>query len=379
MSTASPDKPPRKNKKNREPLSEADPTESEKPRKSKKVKADKPAATSSVDTDASHPLVEPEKTEKKKKRKHAEEEGAVDFSKSTVLTEEAKEKKKKRKHGEAAAEKSATGVEDEGEDGERRRKKRKKHAEHPDGAHTHQKDAKGEGKADGDVDAEERPATTLKRDRKKKDKKKRKDADDGEEEEEEGEAAPKKKSKKKRKRSSASGFPDPTEDESLSEQARKALEYAFTQFEDPGSWKFHKARQNWLIRNIWSEEAIPDTYIPLATRYLQGVQGGAREVRYVLTIGLSSVVFLDGRQPQTLVKTCQEALQPPQLSTIDENTLARDEASSSKPVQTKEPTDAPLKTKRTVKFTVEGDNAPADSINDTKRQRAATLLAALTS
>ncbi|TBU32047.1 hypothetical protein BD311DRAFT_786023 [Dichomitus squalens] len=346
MSTASPDKPPRKNKKNREPLSEADPSESEKPRKSKKVKADKPAATSSVDTDASHPLVEPEKTEKKKKRKHAEEEGAVDFSKST----------KKHKHGEAAAEKSATGVEDEGEDGERRRKKRKKHAEHPDGAHTHQKDAKGEGKADGDVDAEERPATTLKRDRKKKDKKKRKDADDGEEEE--GEAAPKKKGKKKRKRSSASGFPDPTEDESLSEQARKALEYAFTQFEDPGSWKFHKARQNWLIRNIWSEEAIPDTYIPLATRYLQGVQGGARE---------------------TLVKTCQEALQPPQLSTIDENTLARDEASSSKPVQTKEPTDAPLKTKRTVKFTVEGDNAPADSINDTKRQRAATLLAALTS
>ncbi len=35
-----------------------------------------------------------------------------------------------------------------------------------------------------------------------------------------------------------------------------ALDYAFTQFEEPDSWKFNKARQNWIIRNVWSEEAV---------------------------------------------------------------------------------------------------------------------------
>lgn len=35
-----------------------------------------------------------------------------------------------------------------------------------------------------------------------------------------------------------------------------ALDYAFTQFEEPDNWKFNKARQNWIIRNVWSEEAV---------------------------------------------------------------------------------------------------------------------------
>ena len=35
-----------------------------------------------------------------------------------------------------------------------------------------------------------------------------------------------------------------------------ALHYAFCQFDDPASWKFNKAKQNWLIRNIWSQQAV---------------------------------------------------------------------------------------------------------------------------
>ncbi|KAG7097174.1 hypothetical protein E1B28_004549 [Marasmius oreades] len=82
---------------------------------------------------------------------------------------------------------------------------------------------------------------------------------------------PKKKSKKL-------DFLDPREDLTLSEQAQKALSYAYTQFQHPKKWKFHKARQNWLIRNFWSDNTIPDVHVPLVLRYFANIQGGAREV-----------------------------------------------------------------------------------------------------
>ncbi|KIJ19995.1 hypothetical protein PAXINDRAFT_7259 [Paxillus involutus ATCC 200175] len=72
-------------------------------------------------------------------------------------------------------------------------------------------------------------------------------------------------------------FPDPLKDESLAEQSRKALSYAYQRFLDPESWKFNKARQNWLIRNVWSENAIPEIYVPLLTKYLADIKGSARE------------------------------------------------------------------------------------------------------
>ncbi|KAA1466114.1 hypothetical protein DENSPDRAFT_12536 [Dentipellis sp. KUC8613] len=88
----------------------------------------------------------------------------------------------------------------------------------------------------------------------------------------------KKKSKKKRaEKEKLTDLPDPESDEALSGQARKALLYAYAQFNDPPNWKFNKARQNWLIRNVWSDQAIPSTYLPLVTRYLADVQGGVRE------------------------------------------------------------------------------------------------------
>jgi len=34
------------------------------------------------------------------------------------------------------------------------------------------------------------------------------------------------------------------------------LEYAFLQFNKPSKWKFNKAKQNWLLRHVWSSEEV---------------------------------------------------------------------------------------------------------------------------
>ncbi|KNZ80060.1 hypothetical protein J132_07940 [Termitomyces sp. J132] len=80
-----------------------------------------------------------------------------------------------------------------------------------------------------------------------------------------------------KKRKNKTGFPDPDEDVSLPEQSKKCLAYAFLQFHRPSKWKFNKARQNWILRNIWSSEMIPETHLPLAYGYLMKIQGGVRE------------------------------------------------------------------------------------------------------
>ncbi|KAG6903360.1 hypothetical protein C0995_013113 [Termitomyces sp. Mi166 len=93
-----------------------------------------------------------------------------------------------------------------------------------------------------------------------------------------------------KKRKNKTGFPDPNEDACLSEQSKKyfskqlGLAYAFLQFHRPSKWKFNKARQNWILRNIWSSEMIPETHLPLAYGYLAKVQGGVREVKQAITL-----------------------------------------------------------------------------------------------
>ncbi|KAL0581955.1 hypothetical protein V5O48_000012 [Marasmius crinis-equi] len=123
---------------------------------------------------------------------------------------------------------------------------------------------------------------TFKKEKKKK-RKRETTGDDAEDVE-----PPKKRSKNK------TGFPDPEEDSTLSEQAQRgsslplcrsvdnadaspALSYAFIQFRRPKKWKFQKARQNWLIRNFWSDKSVPETHVPLVLKYLSNVQGGVRE------------------------------------------------------------------------------------------------------
>ncbi|KAI0663115.1 hypothetical protein C8Q70DRAFT_493546 [Cubamyces menziesii] len=139
-----------------------------------------------------------------------------------------------------------------------------------------------------------------------------------------------------------------------SANAPRTLHYAFTQFEEPESWKFNKARQNWIIRNVWSEQAVPETYLPLVYRYLQGVQGGSREA---------------------LIKSCKEAAQ----ATPSTDSTVPAEEQQEAPT---EPESQPSPTKRTVKFAepeAKDSKASDNATSETKRQRAASLLAILTS
>lgn len=129
--------------------------------------------------------------------------------------------------------------------------KKKKAREHPEQQHdTSQK----KGKKRKKIDAEEQMESM----------------ENKAQSEAEGESLPPKKKHKNR-----TNFADPREDTQLNTQSRKgahygvalsrldgfsflstALEYVFTQLNRPSRWKFNKARQNWLIRNVWSSETV---------------------------------------------------------------------------------------------------------------------------
>jgi len=89
-----------------------------------------------------------------------------------------------------------------------------------------------------------------------------------------------KKSKKRRKdsktSSDVSGFPDPSEDSSLSEKAQNALSNALLRIAYPDLWKFNKASQNWMVKNFWIPDALPEKYVPIVVGYLAGCEGGIR-------------------------------------------------------------------------------------------------------
>lgn len=96
------------------------------------------------------------------------------------------------------------------------------------------------------------------------------------------ESASKKKTKKQKRSdessdSLVSGFPDPSEDSSLTEKAqngaefvtfipakftfvtapfRSALSNALLRIAYPELWKFNKASQIWLVKNFWVPEAV---------------------------------------------------------------------------------------------------------------------------
>ncbi|KAI0772642.1 hypothetical protein BC629DRAFT_1529151 [Irpex lacteus] len=189
----------------------------------------------------------------KKRSKHREqttsEEPGIE-----AAEEDVKKHKKKRKHRDETAN-DHTGTEATEDDTKSHRKKKRKHSD-PEGTTA---------EPDEDSNSVDVKESGKKHKKSKKDDKSIEASDKS------------KKEKKKKRKHSEHGFKDPSSDELLSEQANKALSYAYAQVDTPSSWKFNKARQNWLIRNVLSEEAIPDDYVPLVNRYLSGVQGGARE------------------------------------------------------------------------------------------------------
>ncbi|KIY67331.1 hypothetical protein CYLTODRAFT_397227 [Cylindrobasidium torrendii FP15055 ss-10] len=145
-----------------------------------------------------------------------------------------------------------------------------------------------------------------------------------------------------KKRRNKTGFQDPSGDSELTDQAQKALEYAFMQFRKPKKWKFNKARQNWLVRNYWSSEQVPDAYTPLVIQYMLKMQGGARE---------------------GLVKSCETHLAPPKPKNVDVTSTS----------ESKDSTEAKSTEEKDATPIVVADAPPASA------QRARALLDALTS
>ncbi|VDB83276.1 unnamed protein product [Peniophora sp. CBMAI 1063] len=108
------------------------------------------------------------------------------------------------------------------------------------------------------------PVTPAKKEKKRK----RKDAEDAMDVD--TPAKPAKKSK-------ASAIVNPSSDESLSSSAKEALLYAHAHHRDPAAFKFNKAKQSWLVRNMWKLDEIPENYTPLLAHYLGTVQGQMRK------------------------------------------------------------------------------------------------------
>ncbi|OJA09924.1 hypothetical protein AZE42_04885 [Rhizopogon vesiculosus] len=98
-----------------------------------------------------------------------------------------------------------------------------------------------------------------------------------EEQSEDTPAADKSRKKRKRRHATETLFPDPSADESLSDQSQKALSYAYSRFQHLPHWKFNKVTQIWLVKQLWSEEMIPEKYFPLVVKYLAAGEGRIRE------------------------------------------------------------------------------------------------------
>ncbi|OBZ76937.1 hypothetical protein A0H81_03619 [Grifola frondosa] len=307
--------------------------------------------------EAQPPAVDvPSSDVKPKKRKRREAEVVADDA------EDSKKTKKKRKSvGEG-------GVEEEETAQEKKRKKKTKEMVAASNVHDEPEDI--------EQLEEGRDATDEGTPKKRKEKRKhKKDTNDT--------SAVKKDSsekehKKKKRKHSSTDFADPNEDESLSDQARKgaharlisspkyvftlrdtvALYYAYTQFEEPSNWKFNKARQNWLVRNVWSDQAIPEPHIPLVVRYLSNTQGGVREVRALSEYSMPTTHINCCGVHQTLIKTCREVLSPP-TPPAPETDQTPSKAAETQPTASQ----------------------PAASVavdNNIREQRARTLLAVLT-
>ncbi|KAF8707909.1 hypothetical protein RHS03_03922, partial [Rhizoctonia solani] len=82
-------------------------------------------------------------------------------------------------------------------------------------------------------------------------------------------------------------YTNPLTDESLSDFAQRGLAYAYQYAQHVSlsseseraakqPWKFNKARQNWILRNVIEPATIPDSYLPISLIYVQNIQGGAR-------------------------------------------------------------------------------------------------------
>jgi len=171
-----------------------------------------------------------------------------------------KKEKDKRHSGDVVRDQSKDAS--KGDESRKEKKEKKKKKQHSD-----------EGKKDAATKSDDTRVLTMEEPKLQHKKRKR----DAEVQSEDNLPANEPQKKKKSHRPTDLLFPDPSADDSLSDQSRKALSYAYARFQDPPNWKFNKARQIWLIKKLWSEEMIPEKYFALVTTYLADVKGGIRD------------------------------------------------------------------------------------------------------
>ncbi|KZO96282.1 hypothetical protein CALVIDRAFT_140436 [Calocera viscosa TUFC12733] len=122
------------------------------------------------------------------------------------------------------------------------------------------------------------------------------------------------KTKKKKDKSKAvkSSLPDPKEDETLSDTAKKAInytrEYALSVADPPTpGWKFNKNSQTWLIKNVLDGDIVTDPYMDICFKYLRTVKGGALQQMEELC---KSVIDAPAEAPATEGKEDKEGQEP---------------------------------------------------------------------
>ncbi|XP_032086875.1 uncharacterized protein C7orf50 homolog [Thamnophis elegans] len=59
--------------------------------------------------------------------------------------------------------------------------------------------------------------------------------------------------------------------------AELALDYLTSWSASPQGWRFQKTRQTWLLLHMYDKEKVPDQYFSILLRYLEGLQGRARD------------------------------------------------------------------------------------------------------
>ncbi|KAF7790102.1 hypothetical protein EIP86_001053 [Pleurotus ostreatoroseus] len=223
----------------------------------------KEAAVVTVATEAMEEQATSEVSERKKKhRRHKDSEDSIpdgthakasepmsEDTQDAELIDESKNKRKdKRKNADALGEDSNEAGRTHGISKETRKHKRREKNEN------------------GDEDVTEAGAEDEKKKRKRK---KDRVSDETAEAESPKDTGHETGHGKKKRKHLRSGFPNPEGDDELSDQSKKALVYAYVYAENQSNWKFNKARQNWLVRNVWSDIT---TFVKACQTFVQSAE-----------------------------------------------------------------------------------------------------------
>nr|XP_010302837.1 PREDICTED: uncharacterized protein C7orf50 homolog [Balearica regulorum gibbericeps] len=92
-----------------------------------------------------------------------------------------------------------------------------------------------------------------------------------------------------------------------------ALAYLTSWSENPEEWKFQKTRQTWLLLHMYDKEKVPDEYFTILLDYLQGLQGGARDITVQKAEAFMKELDDSDAEDPNLLEKCERIRQVLQL------------------------------------------------------------------